>query len=831
MKTLIFLLLAASGAALAAPDPNTFGVGGFAPAQSDPVLAMLNTLVGDIGGMGFLPGGPDNQLAGMFLVFNTATVAIASIMFMWHLIASTVNGAHDGEFLGKRYHTYWMPIRLTFAIFFLMPALNGYSLAQISMVWAVWSGSGIASAVVSSTKLPEQIATAFTNVPIPPIPEGKPLADSVYGNWRCLIDRRFLQRTALREWPEDPAASKADWGSTVAIEGNRIAISFGDKTGETASNDVCGTTNFTFNTVKDDADPAVKTMALAYKAAVTNALLGMERNAGMVARSFDKFYAEDEWGNAGNAWDLYQRNAWRVFENEVSHMLYAAQPAATTKAAENAAQQVRQYGWIGVGLAGAPAAITSFSAGTITGNASTSAPNSSTASANAAPVTSPALTPSTTAQKKSLTEIQNEMALIEINIKANRGQKNYQRVEELSREYDRLAQQAVETDMTVVEKSTRVYKEDTITDSKGNELGKASGRDILSGPFNKAMQGIAKSLATTVASIMKSHSNPIAGMQELGVQILGWAATILAIIYPLLIGVSLVFASLSGIAGSTLSFLCMLLVPALFFGLKLAAILPFTPMLMWIGAIAAYFVIFIESLFGAQMWAMAHIEGEGEGMGQKTMHGWMFFLNLMLRPAIMVISFYLATKLMGILGGIGSEAIGNFAVAVSNNSSAGWLASIAISLGALWVWIGLMESLIHTSYSLVTVVPNQVFAWLGAHFGSNVGDNVGNQSTQAAQQMAGGTGSTATTAAQAGSSAGGGARNAMDNAKVRRVPGVSERVSTRQINEAKGAVAHEQLVGGLGGRGGGGGGSPAPSPSSGRESGGGSIGKGGASHE
>lgn len=784
------VMQAAVAFAQSSADLNNFAIGTLAPSNKDPSLGVINSLTGDVGGFGFIPGGTDGTLAAMFAVFNTATVSIAAVLFMWHVLASTVNGAHDGEFLGKRYHTYWMPIRMTFGVFFIMPFAAGWSPAQVAMAWAAWGGTGIAAAISTTTGMATSISNAFANVPIPQIPNGTPIADKVYQGWSCLIDHRFLQRTALRDYPDDPVATVSDWGATATIDATRIVIYFGDKTGKTASNSICGSVDYTFDPVSTTADPAVLAMSTAFKVGVTNALLDMNANAKNVATAFDTFYAEDDWTNAGNAWDIYRRNAARVFENSVDQTLTAAVSGATGLAANSAAQQITTHGWIGVGLAGVPSAITSFSAGSIGGD-SGGAKATSTASGDAGAVVQNGLKPSTESQQKSYTQIQNEMTLTKTNLDAARSQKNDVRAAELAREYDRLVDQAKQTELSLVETGERLLSSDKLEYSNGQSAGEVGGRDIISAKFNAFMQKQARSFASVVAGITKSHSNPLAGMQEIGVQIFGWAAALFLGLIPLLALASLLsLGFLGGLAGGLAVTGAMILIPVLFFGLKLAGILPFTPIIMWIGAVTAYLVIFIESLFGAQLWAMAHLEGEGEGMGQKTMHGYLFLLNLLFRPAIMVISFYLATKLLGIMGGMGSSAIGNFAVAVSNNSSSGWVASFCISLGALWVWIALMESLIHTCYGLVTTVPNQVFAWIGGHFGSNVGEGLQRDVSGAANGMAGSVGGVSNNVGQQGASA---AVGAAGKAKFRRVAGAEGSFSNDQVRQAKQDVRMHNL--------------------------------------
>ncbi|MBU3936738.1 MAG: DotA/TraY family protein, partial [Proteobacteria bacterium] len=95
--------------------------------------------------------------------------------------------------------------------------------------------------------------------------------------------------------------------------------------------------------------------------------------------------------------------------------------------------------------------------------------------------------------------------------------------------------------------------------------------------------------------------------------------------------------------------------PALFkilliIGLAMAYLLPFLPHILWYSGVISYFIVCIEAVVGAPLWMLAHLETEGEGMGQKTAHGYMFFLNVLFRPVLMVFGLVSGWLLMNILG-------------------------------------------------------------------------------------------------------------------------------------------------------------------------------------
>lgn len=85
-------------------------------------------------------------------------------------------------------------------------------------------------------------------------------------------------------------------------------------------------------------------------------------------------------------------------------------------------------------------------------------------------------------------------------------------------------------------------------------------------------------------------------------------------------------------------------------GASLAYLLPLTPALIWLYAVARYIMRVFLTVLGANVWAIAHLELEGEGLGHRASHGYIFLLDLLIRPMIMTLSLvggYAAIMLFG----------------------------------------------------------------------------------------------------------------------------------------------------------------------------------------
>jgi conjugal transfer/type IV secretion protein DotA/TraY len=76
------------------------------------------------------------------------------------------------------------------------------------------------------------------------------------------------------------------------------------------------------------------------------------------------------------------------------------------------------------------------------------------------------------------------------------------------------------------------------------------------------------------------------------------------------------------------------------------------PFITWVSALVQYCCIVVESIAAAPLWALAHLQADGEGMGQRTEKGYLYLLNLLFRPILMVAGFFAASALVILLGSV-----------------------------------------------------------------------------------------------------------------------------------------------------------------------------------
>ena len=151
----------------------------------------------------------------------------------------------------------------------------------------------------------------------------------------------------------------------------------------------------------------------------------------------------------------------------------------------------------------------------------------------------------------------------------------------------------------------------------------------------------------------------------------------------------------------------------LIIGLAMAYLLPFLPYILWFSGVISYFIVCVEAVVGAPLWMLAHLETEGEGLGQKTAHGYMFFLNVLFRPVLMVFGLVSGWLLMNILGEFLKYSL-SVLYGSSSFSFSGW-ASIGMFFVTLIIFCYLSYLLISKCFALIHHLPNEVLAWAGGH--------------------------------------------------------------------------------------------------------------------
>ncbi|MBI4793421.1 MAG: DotA/TraY family protein, partial [Deltaproteobacteria bacterium] len=156
-----------------------------------------------------------------------------------------------------------------------------------------------------------------------------------------------------------------------------------------------------------------------------------------------------------------------------------------------------------------------------------------------------------------------------------------------------------------------------------------------------------------------------------------------------------------------------LIAPLVLAGVVFAYYVPFIPAILWYAGIISYGIICVEAVAATPLWMLAHLESEGDGLGQRTSHGYLFVLNVLFRPVLMTIGLIAGWLLSNIWG----ELMHYLLVILYGTSSYGFngIASVFGYVMSVGIMAALSMMTISKSFSLIHHLPNEVLAWVGGH--------------------------------------------------------------------------------------------------------------------
>ncbi|MFZ3017280.1 MAG: DotA/TraY family protein [Gallionella sp.] len=132
-------LIAIGVAVLALLPTVAFGSSLFEPVEGDVSIKILKSIFGSaMGGTGGAdPFGP------LFQILNASALMIAGVLASYTLIVGTMHTAHDGEALGKKWSSLWVPINITLFTALMLPLSSGYNTGEMVYLWVVKQGIGL----------------------------------------------------------------------------------------------------------------------------------------------------------------------------------------------------------------------------------------------------------------------------------------------------------------------------------------------------------------------------------------------------------------------------------------------------------------------------------------------------------------------------------------------------------------------------------------------------------------------------------------------------------------------------------------------------------------
>ncbi len=122
----------------------------FTPAPLDLSINYLRMIFGTVGNV--LIGGGDELIAQLFGIFNAGLLVFVGGFVSYTVFRSVINTSQDGGMGGQgKGGNAWTVFRIVLGVSLLVPMYQGYSMAQVMVMWSVKQGVGLADTMWSHT--------------------------------------------------------------------------------------------------------------------------------------------------------------------------------------------------------------------------------------------------------------------------------------------------------------------------------------------------------------------------------------------------------------------------------------------------------------------------------------------------------------------------------------------------------------------------------------------------------------------------------------------------------------------------------------------------------
>lgn len=676
------------------------------------------------------PGG--EVLGSFFLTFNTALFALGVTWFAWSIMSATVHTATDGEFLGKKYSTFWFTIRGVIGFAGLVPVAHGWRLAQLAMYSMAIMGIGLANimagsvggslASLSALKTnPTAEMQRMADTSTPPSADSVELARAMYQAQLCV---EGVNRSA-QIWADSFELSNpkltCGLGKRPAADGGAvIEYRCGYPSSMTAAklDAACGGFNIqmpaTQSTGIDPAQVAQAREAVlqgledSMKALAVQAVDAVDRDVTYRTWQETHTYTTRDWarGRDGNYTvvprEVTETNTFiSSYQNPKGPMPAAteSQIAAAAKAYETTVAQAAQA-QLSAALPAIQKTLSEAGGQQAGGWASFGTAFNSYSSQMQS------LTDATTVKVEALAA-QPPAKFGSAGLYQDAARITLSQQESTSEEATqggsiwRFFSSLPVSVMKWIASPSESGVVNPVSYSK--ELGDTilTGTETALGAYI-----LAKGAAEAADRAAEAANGSAAGFVANTISLGGLKAFTTG-------STGAIKAMLEGAGPSIQVFIWALLL----IGGVLSVWIPLVPFLAWWSGMIQWFIVVAESIIAAPLWAFAHLDADGEGLGQRTQHGYIFALNVLARPALMVISFMIATLASMALGGLMIELLSRAIPQVQASSMTGLVSFVFFLL----VFMALTLAIVHTTFNLVTLIPDQVLGWVGGHINSTLG--------------------------------------------------------------------------------------------------------------
>ncbi|MDA3876874.1 MAG: DotA/TraY family protein [Halothiobacillus sp.] len=156
-------------------------------------------------------------------------------------------------------------------------------------------------------------------------------------------------------------------------------------------------------------------------------------------------------------------------------------------------------------------------------------------------------------------------------------------------------------------------------------------------------------------------------------------------------------------------FIWLFLLSVLGCGMTLAYYLPALPFVLFTLGVVSCLIVWVEAVLAAPLWAASHGVVEGEGWaGTHARQGYMLVMTVILRPSLMIFGIFLSFQMLNAFSWFVAESFENLFGSLVD----GHMGLFSMFAG-IFIITGLMTTVYHRIFGLITLIPENVPAWIG----------------------------------------------------------------------------------------------------------------------
>lgn len=654
----------------------------FTPVSGDKSMQVLAAMFGQLGTFG---SSSSDAFVDVIATFNGAVLIIGGVLVAYTIVIGTVGTAHDGEMLGKKFSSVWVPIRTAMGTALILPVIGGgYCIMQAIVGWLIVQGIGLADAVWS-TYMSSSSITKTVQIGL----ERPQVKDFTWKTMSSLICMKAYEKIYKAEQTKAPEVFPAIvFGTSTETTPVSTVINFGVPSNDGGFfKDSCGTVVVSRN---DPLPTSLYADAMLGDISVLNGDLSAAdaKNLQAVQTMITSLTSVADTFTSNPTYSSALENAVNSASNAYSTTMKDAASGIVNKVADfNQLQKsATQDGWM---LAGAWYMRMSY-----------------------------------------LMDVAQKAVGKTPEASGSKGVASKLFQDSFVNKYAKVLQEIKDKSATATEFG--------VSNSESNSESATGGLwDWIKSGFSldKLIKKVFKADALTAA---ENNAHPVMEMKRVG----NWAGIAAGTMYAAY-GSALTAAGT--LQGNGVSFaiatlpLAMIVFPMLaVLTFTLSFVLPMMPFMIWIGVFLGWMILCVEAIIAAPMWAVMHLSPNGDDMVGTASQGYRLVLSLILRPVLMIFGLIAALTIITVFGQMINRVFFDvFILSQQDSNIFIWLVSL---LAAPMIYMGLMWTMITKSMNIIHVIPDQLLQWFGGggpqigDYGQTMGGH-GSQSYGAMSQM------------------------------------------------------------------------------------------------